>query len=93
MYALYSVFLYCAVYLGEVRNFYHLAPNRDAWLHTFSGGMPGALGFMVMDQVNKLHGAPVKPDPKFMCLFALCFAMTIGVLWEIYEFLLDDLLV
>ena len=44
MYVLYYFFLYCAVYLGEVRRFYFLIPNWDMYLHTFSGAMLGALG-------------------------------------------------
>lgn len=92
MYILYFVFLYCAIYLGEVRNFYYLVPNWDTWLHTFSGGMLGALGFVVVGQLNEVRGVPVKLGPKFVCIFALCFAMTTGVLWEIYEFTADGLL-
>ena len=92
MYILYFVFLYCAIYLGEVRNFYYLVPNWDTWLHTLSGGMLGALGFVIVNQLNQVEGVPVKLGPKFVCLFALCFAMTVGILWEIYEFTLDGLL-
>ena len=92
MYILYFVFLYCAIYLGEVRNFYYLVPNWDTWLHTLSGGMLGALGFVIVEQLNQVQGVPVKLGPKFVCLFALCFALTVGVLWEIYEFTFDSLL-
>ena len=92
MYIMYFVFLYCAVYLGEVRNFYYVVPNWDTWLHTFSGGMLGALGFIVVEQLNEVEGVPVKLGPKFVCLFALCFAVTVGVLWEIYEFTFDGVL-
>ena len=41
MYILYFVFLYCAIYLGEVRNFYFLIPHWDSILHAFSGAMLG----------------------------------------------------
>ncbi|MEA5059119.1 MAG: hypothetical protein VB049_03650 [Candidatus Pelethousia sp.] len=92
MHILYFIFLYCAIYLGEVRNFYYLVPNWDTWLHTFSGGMLGALGFVVVDQLNEVRGVPVKLGPKFIAIFALCFAMTVGALWEIYEFTFDGLL-
>mgnify|MGYP000304485772 FL=1 len=92
MYILYFVFLYCAIYLGEVRNFYYVVPHWDTWLHTFSGGMLGALGFIVVDRLNRLDRAAVQLSPGFVCLFALCFAVTVGVLWEIYEFSFDGLL-
>lgn len=92
MYILYFLFLYCAIYLGEVRNFFYVVPHWDTWLHTFSGGMLGALGFIVVDRLNQVEGVPVHLGPKFVCLFALCFAVTVGVLWEIYEFTFDGLL-
>ena len=54
MYILYFLFLYCAIYLGEVRNFFYVVPHWDTWLHTFSGGMLGALGFIVVDRLNRI---------------------------------------
>ena len=45
MYMLYILFLYAAVFLGEVRNYYYKIPNWDTILHTCSGAMLGALGF------------------------------------------------
>ena len=92
MYLLYFLFLYCAIYLGEVRNFFYVVPHWDTWLHTFSGGMLGALGFIVVDRLNRVEGVPVRLSPGFVCLFALCFAVTVGVFWEIYEFTFDGLL-
>ena len=57
---LYYVFLYCAIYLGEVRNFYHLIPFWDDILHAFSGAMLGALGFILVDLLNKNKTKKVK---------------------------------
>ena len=31
-------------------------------------------------------------SPVFMALFAFCFAVSVGVLWEIYEYAFDGLL-
>ena len=45
MYMAYMLFLFCAIFLGEVRNFYYVVPNWDTILHILSGGMLGALGF------------------------------------------------
>ena len=53
MLLLYAVFLYCAIYLGEVRAFYYNVPHWDTILHTFSGGMLGALGFSFVTILNK----------------------------------------
>lgn len=45
MLVLYIAFLYCAIFLGEVRSFYYAVPHWDTILHTMSGAMLGALGF------------------------------------------------
>ena len=42
--------------------------------------------------LNKVDKIPINLSPFFVCLFAFCFAITIGVAWEIYEFSFDGLL-
>ncbi len=88
----YVLFLYGAIYLGEVRNFYHRLPHWDNILHMFSGGMLGALGYSVVIILNKTGKAPMNLSPFFVALFSFCFAVTMGVMWEIYEFTFDGLL-
>lgn len=83
---LYFIFLYCAIYLGEVRNFYFLVPHWDTILHAFSGAMLGALGFTLVRILNDSEKVRVTLSPLFICLFAFCFALAVGALWEIYEF-------
>ena len=92
MYVMYFIFLYCAIYLGEIRNFYYLIPSWDLWLHTFSGAMLGALGFSLVSILNDSKSVPITLSPFFVALFALCFAMACGVIWEIYEFTLDGIM-
>lgn len=92
MILLYVGFLYCAIYLGEVRNFYYLIPHWDDILHTFSGFMLGALGFSVINLLNKTDRVPVNLSPAFVAMFTFCFAVTAGVLWEVYEFAADGIL-
>lgn len=89
---LYFIFLSCAIYLGEIRNFYYLIPHWDTILHAFSGAMLGALGFMLVDILNKDQNVRVNLSPFFVSVFAFCFALTAGALWEIYEFTFDALL-
>lgn len=89
---MYFVFLYCAIYLGDVRNFYYIIPHWDTVLHCFSGGMLGALGFTLVEILNDTKNIKVKLSPVFVCLFAFCFALAAGVVWEIYEFIGDSLL-
>ena len=89
---LYFVFLYAAIYLGEVRNYYYQVPHWDTILHGFSGAMLGTLGFSVVLLFNDYRQQSVRLSPAFVALFALCFAVTLGVLWEIYEFSFDGIL-
>jgi hypothetical protein len=88
----YFVFLYCAIYLGEVHNFYYVIPYWDNILHSFSGGMLGAFGLSLVNILNKSDKIHLELSPGFICLFAFCFAVMIGAIWEIYEFLGDGLL-
>lgn len=92
MMMIYALFLYCAIYLGEVRNYYFIIPNWDNILHATSGGMLSALGFSFIVLLNKTDRVPVNLSPVFICLFAFSFAVTLGTFWEIYEFSVDGLL-
>lgn len=89
---LYYVFLYCAIFLGEVFEFYYLVPHWDTVLHAFSGAMLGALGFVLVDFLNRDAGTKVSLSPFFVSLFAFSFALAVGALWEVYEFAFDALL-
>lgn len=89
---LYYIFLYCAIYLGEIHNFYYIIPHWDTVLHAFSGAMLGALGFILVDLLNKDKNIRVSLSPFFVAVFAFCFALAIGSLWEVYEFTFDAIL-
>ena len=88
----YLIFLYAAIVLGEVRSFYYRFEHWDTVLHAFSAGMLGSLGFDVVNFLNKSDTIKLQLSPFFVALFAFCFAISIGVLWEIYEFSFDGIL-
>ncbi len=88
---MYFIFLFCAIYLGEVRNFYYKVPYWDLILHCFSAAMLGALGFIIVNFLNNTKKT-IDLSPFFVALFAFCFAITCGTVWEIYEFLADGVL-
>lgn len=92
MYIVYVLFLYGAVFLGEVRNYYYRVPHWDTILHTCSGAMLGALGFSFVNILNKHEKVHVELSPLFVALFAFGFAISLGVMWEIYEFTFDGVL-
>lgn len=92
MYIVYVLFLWGAVFLGEVRNFYYRVPHWDTILHTCSGAMLGALGFSFINILNKHEKVHVELAPIFVAIFAFAFAVSLGVIWEIYEFTFDGIL-
>lgn len=92
IYIMYYVFLYCAIFLGEVLNFYYVIPYWDIILHFFSGAMLGALGFILVSWLNDSEKVRVSLSPAFIALFAFCFALSCGAVWEIYEYVFDGLL-
>lgn len=88
----YFIFLYCAIFLGEVRNYYFRVPYWDMILHFFSAGMLGAIGFILIDFITGIKKLNLRLSPFFVSFFSFCFAITCGVIWEIYEFLADGIL-
>ena len=92
IYLMYYAFLYCAIFLGEVLDFYYTVPHWDTILHFFSGAMLGALGFILVEWLNSSEKIRVSLSPALISIFAFCFALSCGALWEIYEFSFDSLL-
>ena len=92
IHVMYYLFLYCAIFLGEVFSFYYLIPHWDTILHSFSGAMLAALGFILVDFLNRDEHVHVSLSPAFVALFAFCFALAAGGMWEIYEYVADGAL-
>ena len=92
MMIVFTLFIYASTFLGEVRNFYYTVPHFDTLLHTFSGGMIAALGFSIIAFLNNSDRIPVNLSPAFVACFTFCFALALGGLWEIYEFIADGML-
>jgi uncharacterized membrane protein YjdF len=86
-----TLFIFAAQYLGEIRNFYERFWWWDIMLHTTSGFVLGIIGFMFVYLLNKNYDTNVTLSPIFIALFAFCFAVMIGAIWEIYEFGMDRL--
>ncbi|MBQ8357985.1 MAG: hypothetical protein IJX39_09300 [Clostridia bacterium] len=85
-------FVFCAEILGEIGNFYQIFPFWDVMLHTFNGFMFAAFGFCLVDIFNKNKRFRFALSPIFLAIVAFCFSMTIGVLWEFFEYTADSLL-
>ena len=86
------LFIFSAEILGEIRNFYSLFPYWDLLLHTLNGFLCAAIGFSLIDILNNSSRLHLNLSPIFVTLIAFCFSMTIGVLWEFFEYSADKLL-
>lgn len=84
------LFIFAAEILGEIQNFYGIFQHWDTILHTLNGFIMGAIGFSLIDILNREKVFDINLSPFFVSLFAFCFSMTIGILWEFGEFFLDD---
>ena len=85
------VFVYMALFMGEVQGYYTRFWWWDAFLHTGSGFLLGILGFLLVFVMNEKKDIDLDLQPKFVALFAFMFAMGMGALWEIVEFAMDQL--
>lgn len=85
------VFIYAAQILGEMNSFYIKFPWWDSMLHTINGFLFAAVGFALCDIFNQNDTIKFKLSPLFLSVVAFCFSMTIGVLWEFFEFGMDKL--
>jgi len=82
-------FIFAAEILGEVDSFYTKVPHWDTMLHTVNGIIMAAVGFSLVDLLNRSHRFSIQLSPVFLVIVAFCFSMTIGVLWEFFEFSMD----
>ena len=82
-------FIFAAEILGEISSFYINVPHWDTMLHTINGFLCAAVGFALVDHFNRDERFTFKLSPLFLAVVAFCFSMTIGVLWEFFEFSAD----
>lgn len=85
------LFIFAAEILGEIEGFYVRFPFWDTVLHTLNGFLAAAIGFSLVDLLNKSDKLAFSLSPLFTAIVAFCFSMTIGVVWEIFEFGMDQM--
>ena len=85
-------FIFSAEILGEINSYYTKIPYWDTMLHTVNGFLMAAIGFALVDIFNRSERFSVKLSPLFLAIVAFCFSMTVGVLWEFFEFAADTYL-
>ena len=83
------LFIFAAEILGEVNHYYTKIPGWDTILHTMNGFLCAAVGFSLVYLLNR-GSKNVNLSPFYLTLVAFCFSMTIGVVWEFFEFGMDQ---
>jgi len=83
------LFIFAAEILGEISEFYVKFPYWDTMLHTLNGFLAAAIGFSLVDLLNRSKKLVFELSPLFTAIVAFCFSMTIGVIWEFFEFAMD----
>lgn len=83
------LFIFSAEILGEIQEYYLMFPFWDTMLHTLNGFLMAAIGIAMVDILNRSHKFKVRLSPVFVAVVAFCFSMTIGVLWEFFEYGMD----
>ena len=83
------LFIFAAEILGELECYFITYPNWDSMLHTTTGFLCAATGFALIDILNRNSRIKFQLSPVYVALAAFCFSMTVGVLWEFFEFGMD----
>lgn len=87
------VFIFSAEILGELQHFYTTYKHWDTILHAVNGFLMAAIGFAMIDILNQSPKIHLDMSPVFVAFVAFCFSMTIGVVWEFFEYFMDKWLV
>ncbi len=82
-------FIFAAEILGEINAFYLKIPFWDTILHTLNGFLCAAVGFSLILLLNDNENLTFDLSPFFLATVAFCFSMTVGVLWEFFEYGMD----
>lgn len=83
------LFIFSAEILGETQEYYLMFPFWDTMLHTMNGFLMAAIGIAMVDILNRSRKFKVRLSPAFVALVAFCFSMTVGVVWEFFEYGMD----
>ena len=85
------LFIYAAEIMGEIGAYYVTFPYWDTVLHTLNGFLCAAIGFSLLDILNRHNSARFHLSPLYLAIVAFCFSMTVGVIWEFFECTMDQL--
>jgi len=83
------LFIFAAEILGEIRGYFINVPGWDTALHTANGFLAAAIGLALIDILNRSDRFAISLSPLFVVMVSFCFSMTVGVVWEFFEYGMD----
>lgn len=84
------LFIFSAEILGEINEFYIHFKNWDSILHTINGFIMAGIGYSLVELLN--NNEKISLSPIYIVIVSICFSMTVGVLWEFFEYGVDQVL-
>lgn len=88
------VFIFLTLYLGEIRDYYHVFWWWDLLLHAIFGSYMVIIALHSIKGIIRAEQATTKHRfTLFTILFGFSFTIALGTLWEIFEFAADYLVI
>ncbi|MFT7616230.1 MAG: hypothetical protein ACI8Y7_001059 [Candidatus Woesearchaeota archaeon] len=84
-----TLFIFMSVILGDIHGAYQVFWWWDIFLHTLSGTALGLVGFTIAYLLVE-YSEESRLSSTLFISFAFGFAVTIGVMWEFIEFIIDN---
>ncbi len=88
LWAILAVFMHA---LGAL-SFYETVARWDNLTHALSASVIAAAGYVIIRAID-IYTDELYIPPRFMFVFILLFVLAAGVIWEILEFLTDEMVV
>lgn len=83
----YALYAFCGTIVGDMLNAFAVIPFWDSIMHAFSGVVLCYVGYLLADIFNQKQiqkGGQL--NAFFLALFAVCFAVALGAVWELFEY-------
>lgn len=84
---IFVLFMFSTLILGEIADLYNTFWWWDIILHSVSSAGITLIGFILMTVIYR--DRDLKASPLLTSFLVFSFAMSLAVLWEVYEFLID----
>jgi uncharacterized membrane protein YjdF len=86
-----TLLIFLAQLLGSSLDFYDLFNSWDLIVHFISGIVMFFVGYDVISNLDKNH-KEIKLNKKIIIIFSMLFALSVGSVWEMYEYSVDGIL-